>query len=322
MADARHTRPASVWIALVAWISFASACTFEPGVDVGGPDDPDGGRPIDAAIEPDAALPIDAGEPDAPPPPIATQLLLTEVKTQPSNAEFIEIWNPLDDEVGLRDYYLTDDKDYAVLPERERLGTEVPVGQFDAIVRFPEGAVLGAGQVVVVALDEPGFVTAFGGSPDYTLRPAPSPVATAMEIVADGSISMELTDVGEAIVLFRWDGQSDLVTDVDIVVAGNDPGDPGAENGVPDKTGESMDGPDADDTESTYAADAATMPAMTFRSGNGGSYKRIALEGAAEPDTGGNGVDGHDETGEDTLSTWNQIDGPPTPGAVPPMAEP
>jgi hypothetical protein len=306
---------------VVAWISFTPACTFDPGVDTGGPGSPDAGRLPDAGFVPDASLPVDAAiEPDAPLPPAELHLLLTEVKTQPSNAEFIEIWNPLDEEVALRDYYLTDDKDYDVLPERERLGTEVPVGQFDAILRFPDGAVLGPGEVAVVALDEQGFTTAFVITPDYVVRPATVPVATAMEIVADGSISMELTDVGEAIALFRWDGESDLVTDVDIVVAGNDPGDPGAENGVPDKTGEAIDGPDADEVESTYAADAATMPAMMFRSGNGGSYKRIALETGAEVETGGNGVFGHDETSEDTLTTWNQLDTPPTPGVVPPLA--
>ncbi len=321
MADARNTRPASVWIAAVAWIPFASGCTFEPAGAVGGPGGPDGGRPIDAAVDPDGALPIDAAmDPDGPLPPAGLHLLLTEVKAQPSASEFIEIWNPLGEAVSLRDYYLTDDKDYERLPEYDRLGTEVPVGNNDAILRFPEGAMLGAGEVAVVALDEQGFAAAFLAAPDYAVRAAVIPVADAMEVVADGSVerSMELTDGGEAIVLFRWNGQSDLVTDVDIVVAGQDPGDPGAENGVPDKTGRAVDGPDDDTDESTYAADGAAMPAITVRST--GSYKRVALEDAAEPDAGGNGVDGHDETSEDTLTTWSQLDTPPTPGVVPPLA--
>lgn len=308
-------------MAVVAWISFAPACSFDPGVDIGGPGRPDAGPVPDAGRIPDAAPPDAAMDPDGPLPPAGLHLLLTEVKAQPSASEFIEIWNPLDEAVALRDYYLSDDKEYDRLPEYDRLGSEVPVNNNDAILRFPEGAMLGAGQVAVVALDEQGFAAAFLASPDYAVRPAAVPLADAMEVVADGSVerSMELTDSGEAIVLFRWNGQSDLVTDVDIVVAGNDPGEPGAENGVPDKTGKAIDGPDDDDDESTYAADGATLPANPVRST--GSYKRIALEGAAEPDAGGNGVDGHDETSEDTLTTWSQADTPPTPGVVPPLAE-
>lgn len=319
MAEARHNRSVPIQGLLLAWILLAASCKFEPGAaaagDGGGPD---GGRPIDAAIDPDGPPPIDGAQPDGPPPGGAAHLLITEVKTQPSSAEFIEIANLLSVEVPLRDYYLTDDRQYASLPQSERDGNEVNVGGFDAILRFPEGAVLMPGQVAVVAMDEVGFGAAFGGAaPDYALDLAPAPVAAAMEVIADASQSMEITDTGEAITLFRWDGLNDLVTDVDIVEIGDSPPAAGQENGVPDKTAVEVDGPDTDDTARSYAPDGATMPAMTFRSGNGGSYKRAALEGAAEPDTGSNGIAGHDETSEDTLTTWDQSDSAPTPGVVP-----
>jgi uncharacterized protein len=293
-----------------------AACSFEPIGDAftDGQDDVDAGQNVTDGAPPlaDAAIPPDGSVPDGAPPEPAGHLLLTEVKTQPSAEEFIEIYNPLDVEVSLADYYLTDDPQYALLPGAD---AEVPVGNGDAIVRFPAGAVLAAGQVIVVAVDEEGYRNRFASDPDYTLVPGSPAVAGEMESVADGSRLMDITDSGEPIVLFRWDEASDLVTDVDIVFVGNE-APLGADNQLPDKSAVEVDGPDGDATATPYADDAAAMGPMSFRAGNGGSYSRIALEGQDEARGGGNGEDGHDETSEDTLATWRQSDAPPTPGDV------
>lgn len=307
-------------VGAVLFVSLA-ACSFDGAglafTDDG--DEPDAGEdPPDAAPPgPDAGGP-DASLPDGPLPEPDKHVLLTEIKTQPNDEEFIEIFNPLDVAVPLSDYYLTDDPLYGTLPG---VSGEVPVGGGDALLRFPDGATLAAGQVAVIALDEEGFNDQFDRDPDYALELASDPVAAAMVPVADSDRSMDITDTGEPIILFRWDGASDLVTDIDIVLVGNEAPAPGQDNGLPDKSSTTVDGPDADLVESAYAADAAETPAMSFRANNGASYQRIAPETGNEARGGGNGFDGHDETSEQTLETWTQEQLAPTPGEVAPALQ-
>jgi hypothetical protein len=293
-----------------------AACTFEPigaAVTDGGGDVDAGELPDAPPPLPDAAVPPDGSVPDAPPTEPAGHLLLTEVKTQPNDEEFIEIYNPLDVDVSLDDYYLTDDPLYGTLPGATG---ELPVGGGDALLRFPDGSTLAAGQVAVIALDEEGFEDRFDRDPDYALVSASDPVAVPMVRVADSDRSMDITDTGEPIILFHWDGETDLVTDIDIVLVGNEPPGPGQDNGLPDKSGLMVDGPDADAIESAYAADAAVTPPMSFRASNAVSYQRILPETGHEARGGGNGADGHDETSEETQETWTQEPITPSPGAV------
>jgi hypothetical protein len=313
---ARYRRRSSLVRTLSAGIAAAfsvagSGCTFDPIGFAG-----EGSAADASMVMPDADPPMpDADErPDAPPPEPAGHLLLTEVKTQPTAAEFIEIWNPLDEEQALDQYFLSDSSYYARLPA----GSPTNIGNGDAILEFPKGATLAPGQVIVIARDEQGFRASAGRDPDYAIESAPDPVAGVMTSLAGGNTPMDITDIGEPIILFRWDRASDLVTDIDIVVVGNAPPAPGAANGngLPDKSDLAVDGPDADERESTYAADVADMPAMSFRAGNAGSYQRIAPEGEFEGRSGGNGAYGHDETDEDTSQTWAQTDEVPTPGEV------
>jgi len=304
---------------MMAAVAALGGCKFEPGDAVGAapPGEADASQ-----ILPDAAPPRrDAAVPDAMPPPPdsevppddAVHLLLSEVKTQPNAEEFVEIFNPLGADESLDGYFLSDDRDYGLLPATG----DVAVGGGDAVLRFPAGSTIAAGQVIVIALDEEGFRDAFGRDADYALVPASDPVAAEMVRVADATRIMDITDIAEPIALFRWDGATDLVTDVDIVFVGNEAPDAGADNAMFDKSGVEVDGPDPDDRASEYAADGAQMAPMAFRATNGGSYQRIALEAGHEPRGGdGNGVDGHDETSEDTAATWGQEDAPPTPGEV------
>lgn len=317
----RGTRTVGVGAVLLLFVSLA-ACSFDPGgqafTDGEGEPDAAGNPPDGSPPLPDAGEPDGRPTPDAPPPEIDEHLLLTEVKTQPNDEEFIEIFNPLDVAVPLDDYYLTDDPQYGTLPGATG---EVPVGGGDALLRFPSGSTLGPGQVAVIALDEDGFRDQFDIDPDYALESAGDPVAEAMLPVADSDRSMDITDTGEPIILFHWDGESDLVTDIDIVLVGNEAPGPGQDNGLPDKSGASVNGPDPDAFESTYATDAAETPAMSFRASNEVSYQRIAPETGRETRGGGNGFDGHDETSEETLETWAQEALAPTPRQVAPALQ-
>jgi hypothetical protein len=109
------------------------------------------------------------------------------------------------------------------------------------------------------------------------------------------------------VIVFRWDGASELVKDVDMMI----PGSPSAINGLVSKSGV-MQG------SSTYAADAETIAPQPAAPTSGFSTKRIALEGTNETHAGtSNGITGDDETSENTNLTWDTTFTAPTPGAVP-----
>jgi hypothetical protein len=133
-----------------------------------------------------------------------------------------------------------------------------------------------------------------------------------------GTLPIRLTSGGEPIILFQWDGVSDLVRDVDIMLAGI----PSSGNPLPDKSGMQQDGSDPDTSPSAYAIDARSIKAQPAAPSGTESTKRIALEDGHETHNGtGNGPAGEDETSEDTSVTWDgTVATPfsaPTPGQVP-----
>jgi hypothetical protein len=268
----------------------------------------------DAANWPDAPPPPDARETaDAPPPGPPTHLLISEVTLRPDDAEFIEIYNPGDQSVDLSNYYLSDHRDYALLPGQFGGGPAPMFNTDDFIARFPVGATIGAGEVKVVALRATDFEAYLGMAADYALTQASG--AQAMRD-PDGFIgNPQLTNAGEAIALFYWGGSGDLVVDVDLVHAGV----PAADNQLVAKTGLEVDGPDLNVTPSAYRADVFALGVMNAAAGSGLSHKRVRREGTHETQDGeGNGMHGHDETSEDLAETWDQGQfTPPTPGTVP-----
>jgi len=223
-------------------------------------------------------------------------LLLTEVELTPTGAEFIEITNPTSDPVALATYYLSDNGNYWKLP------AGVPaVAVSDFIVKFPATAMIAPGAVVTVAL---GSATAFntvnGVQPTYSIADGTMTTTTVNGTPA-------LTDAGEIIALFEWDGQAGLVGDVDLLLAGA----PTAQNGIVSKSGMTL-------GAATYATDANTIANQSATAATGKSTKRTALEDGAETQDGaGNGITGDDETSEDTAMTWDTGAGAPTPGQVP-----
>ncbi|MGN6106246.1 MAG: hypothetical protein ACTHU0_14150, partial [Kofleriaceae bacterium] len=147
---------------------------------------------------------------------------------------------------------------------------------------------------------------------------APSSVEEGQMLVFAGS-GATLTNAGELIALFWWDGQDDRVRDVDLLLAGV----PTAANGLVDKSGVAIDGPDADAIPTAYLPDARTMTAQSSTPGSGKSTQRILVETGHEIQAGtGNGLTGHDETSENTSATWDSTFGTPTPGVVPPTLLP
>ncbi len=271
--------------------------------EIGAPDDaPSLDGPIDAPMPIDA--PIDSG-----PVAAAAPLLLSEVSLAPNGGEMIEIFNPTAGTVDLSTYYLTDVPSYFRLPASTQT-----VDNADFIVRFPTGATIAPGAVVVVALDTAAnFMTATGVAPTYSIAGN-----TMVNIMVTGAAT--LTNTGEPVVLFHFDGASDRVTDVDVMIAGV----PTAGNALMNKSGVIVDGPDADSVGTAYATDAMTIAAQPSAPGSALSTKRVARESAAtELQTAGNGPGGQDETSEQTGTTWDVAPFTAlTPGTVPAALQP
>jgi hypothetical protein len=297
--------PGAALIGLLA----CEACGFDPS---GAGSARDGGPVVDGA-------PPDGAAVDAAPPPPPSHLLLTEAKTNPILLEFVEIYNPLCETVDLSGYHLADVPIYPLVPS---WGDTPPVlAHQDAVLQFPAGATIGPNQVAVIARDGVAFEAAYGDVATYAIRNVGT--SMAMRFIAAGdTLDMAVRNEGEPITLFIWDGASDLVTDVDMVFAGDVPA---AGDDVEAKQAVApggVDGPDRDVIATGYLAEAATLPAALLRDTGAsmisGAYQRVAAEGAHEGAEGGNGVDGHDETSEDTLATWEQDRNTvPTPGVVP-----
>ena len=134
---------------------------------------------------------------------IDDHLLLCEAVVTPTDGEFIEIFNPTGAPIVLTDVYLSDDEDYAVLPGAFGAGPAPAIGSFDFIARFPAGAVVPPGGVIVVAFDGAGFITNYGFSADFELLGNDAGTADMLEAYS-GSIgaSRGLTNSGENAVLF------------------------------------------------------------------------------------------------------------------------
>jgi hypothetical protein len=219
-------------------------------------------------------------------------LLLSEVVTGPPNAELVEIYNPSAVEVSLENVYLADYADYYLLTE----GGGTP-GADDFRVSFPAGATVSAGGRVVVAVGSAtSFDSVYGQMPDYDLDDADAG-APAME----GNIGSSAALGGnEMLVLFTWDGASDLVQDVDYLVWGD--------------TSEAMDKSNVTVGASTYLQETpVAMQSAAASPPSNQALSRCLLGEGVEVSAGGNGLGGSDETSEDHANTWIEV--PPTPGS-------
>lgn len=241
-------------------------------------------------------------------------LLLCEVAVAPSEGEFVELVNPTPAPIGLAGVFLADDADYALLPGASGAGPAPSISDFDFLAAFPAAAAVPSCGAVVVALDGAEFLATHGRRADFEIA-GTDPATPDMIPAFAGSVGSRagLTDTGEGVVLFGWDGARDLVADLDMVAVGA----PSAENGIGNKTGLAVDGPDPGGAPSTYLLDRRTMPPQPAGPGAGRSTKRLLLEGPSEAAGGGNGVTGDDETSEETQVTWDSSFLPPDPGSCP-----
>ena len=274
---------------------------------------------------------------------VADHLLLSElvVQTRPDvpAAKYIELVNPTASAIDLSTVYLTDATSTTTPTyyyNLVKLGGQGGGGAFgDFLARFPNGASIAAADTIVVAITGSGeFQTAYGHLPDYELYEegiAPDSVPELLEVFP-GSIGRglgtggtnvpDLSSTGESVVLFRWDGQSDLVQDLDYALWGSSSLVAVRVN----KAGVRIDGPDAGADSSGYLADTDIVAQRTVSStahAFGNSFQRLSADEGTEVAIGGNGQTGHNETSEQLNATWRAtaVDSPPlAPVAVTPPA--
>lgn len=283
----------------------ASGCTFDGG---GTPS----GSPRDAGNLPDADMRPDADEPE----PAPSHLLLSEIKSRQNGEEFVELWNPGAEPVELAGYYLADTASYAETPAAFSGSDGPEIGVADFVVALPADATLEPGEVAVVALDAAAFELAFDAAPAFAIDSEEETDATLLAAAFSGSVGdfPTLTDDGEGVALFYWDGETDLVTDVDLVHAGAEIA---PANQLTAKTDLSVDGPDDGGQPSRYRRDAMTLGQFSTIPEPDQSYERTALEPGHETHgPTGNGLHGHDETSERLSATWT-ISPAATPGTLP-----
>ncbi len=244
-------------------------------------------------------------------------LLITEIANRPNsplNGEFVEIYNGTGATVDLTNYYLTDcpfqgDNDYVNIVDN----TFTPA-TYDFLAKFPDGAKIENGQYIVVAMKGNDFKQLYGIDPDYELIPQSDTVPDMIAPVPNAIASNTgFTDASEVMILFYWDGFSDLVKDVDYLVWGDT-------EEAADKTGVKKDGPDPDSDPSEYLPDTPFANQILLKSlsstrlhTDGKSLQRKPLIEVGEKQSGGNGITGHDETSENLAVAFVEAD--PTPRA-------
>lgn len=244
-------------------------------------------------------------------------LLITEIKVTPTDGEFIEIYNASPTMIDLSNVYLTDatyatgEKYYYKVVQQAGM-SGAGAGYYDFNAKFPFGASINPGEVKVIAITGAGFKSTYGYSADYEILGNDADTPDMLE-AEPGSIDSNagLTNDGEVVILYIWDGNSDLIYDLDYVVWGDK-----AE--AVDKSGVSIDGIDSDSDESSYLNDTPISIQIVVAS-NAHSYEnswqRNSITEEGETLSGGNGIDGHDETSENISVSF--IEDVPTPSDVP-----
>lgn len=268
---------------------------------------------------------------------IHDHLLISEVSWTPTAAEFVEIYNPTPYTVDMTNYHLTDVSHTGGTAGTTNFsywelvnGGVAPATAFapastttntDWHARFPAGFKIRSGEVVVVALDGAGFAaTVFtpplpAGTQVLALRNvAVGQTAllvfrgnSAFDFVAanaDGAApvsypSAGLTNGGEGLILYFWDGQavpsSALVTDIDYVFYAGAA--PSAINTRTNKSGISVNKTTAPAAVGTFMNETPGANVSTVGAANVTIVRKNFVE-TGETATGSNGFNGDDEMSE------------------------
>ncbi len=253
---------------------------------------------------------------------VADHLILSEivVKTRTPYSMFgspyIQVVNPTGSDVDMGQVYITDattspNAFYYNLPLGDP-ATNNPGGGNggDFHARFPDGYILAAGDSLAISINgSTEFQEAYGRLPDFELFEESNIPDTVPELVEvfPGSIAAGphggsnvpvLSDIAESLILYSWDGTSDLVQDLDYVIWGTNTGVRIDKSGVTIGSGTYV-----NDTL-VIAQDEVAAAGPGFRH----AFRRVSADEGTETTTGGNGIGGNDETSENLDITWQDLD--------------
>ena len=245
-------------------------------------------------------------------------LLISEVAPQgitisagSDSSEFIEIYNPTPMPIKLDNKYISDDIGYYRI-----VNGAYPVAQVsDFALKFPTGLSLLPGRTLVLCVTKSGFAASGGSAAaaQYFLEMRDSNGNLADDMVnvvtgttfpnGGGMMTNPSSSAGEWVVLYCWDGVSDRVCDVDYASWGAN----NASNPKMNKTGISIDGPDAGATVSAFAADTPAGTQTNLGAGTvlakPNSYQRTGGE-MGETTFAGNGCIG---IAVPVIVTWGPV---------------
>jgi len=218
-------------------------------------------------------------------------VIFTEVVLTPSDGEYVEISNPTESAVDLTNYYLTDGTDISL----SKLYYNLPVednywsgSSTDFICRFPNGYTLAPGAAIKISLrDNSAYESVYGQTPDISLDDDMLSVSEESDTKGNPG-APKLHNSSETLILFYWDGSSEIVKDVDYLIWGDN-------SFAIDKS--SVDG---------YLSDTPTS-SQSLMPVHATNEKLVRLDKSSEggeTQANGNGITGHDETSEPLADTW------------------
>lgn len=218
-------------------------------------------------------------------------VIFTEVVLTPSDGEYVEISNPTESAVDLTNYYLTDGTDIS----SSKLYYNLPVednywsgSSTDFICRFPSGYTLAPGAAIKISLrDNSAYESVYGQTPDISLDDDMLSVSEESDTKGNPG-APKLHNSSETLILFYWDGSSEIVKDVDYLIWGDN-------SFAIDKSG--VDG---------YLSDTPTS-SQSLMPVHATNEKLVRLDKSSEggeTQANGNGITGHDETSEPLADTW------------------
>ena len=218
-------------------------------------------------------------------------VIFTEVVLTPSDGEYVEISNPTESAVDLTNYYLTDGTDIS----SSKLYYNLPIednywsgSSTDFICRFPNGYTLAPGAAIKISLrDNSAYESVYGQTPDISLDDDMLSVSEDSDTKGNPG-APKLHNSSETLILFYWDGSSEIVKDVDYLIWGDN-------SFAIDKSG--VDG---------YLSDTPTS-SQSLMPVHATNEKLVRLDKSSEggeTQANGNGITGHDETSEPLADTW------------------
>ena len=285
-----------------------------------------------------SSFPYDPSRPSGPPVVLDPEkLLITQVCTKDTGAEFIEIHNPSGFAVDMGAYYLTDavytpgSQFYWQIAQGNPTGATIGGGAFgDFHAGFPAGYSLAAGDTITVAVGgSTAFNTAYGYLPDLELYEddaAADDIPDMAFIFGDatnnsiinrtGSGSGQpstpgLSDAAETVVLYNWAPSADKVVDIDVFFW---------KDSLSSETGFLFSKTGVTVGTHSYLPDTDTAAQTPFNSETdpGFAYHRTDGSEGSQTPTGSNGVGGRDETSENFNGTFEMATADPARPIPPP----